>query len=185
MWLSDFCSRNTTPRSLVPMLLLLFLVVPSVRADQMRGSCGGLSAVVTEFGLAAIEIAGFSEPSAGTLSHSVRAKSFRFVERTDRIPLRAGMAMAMDYEVSGLPPDRPITLLHVKRFPLMTAPDGRTSTQSSATLNARSKDGAWRGRQYWVFEPEYPFEFVPGAWSFQVYYENCLLLEKTFTAFRP
>ena len=176
MWASE---RRAT------IALALLLAASPAWADQLQGKCGTLSANVTESGIAAIEVEGYAAPSAGTLSHNVRAKSLRYLDRTDRIPLRVGVVMAMDYEVSGVPGDRVVTLHNVKRYPLMTAPDGRTSTQSSATVNARSSNGRWRGRQYWVFEQEYPFELVPGIWTFQVFHENCLLLEKTFTAVRP
>jgi len=108
-------------------------------------------------------------------------------EQTDRIPLVKDTYFAYRYRIMDLPREeakRPaVELRKVVAHPEMTLPDGSTTTGSDRTFKGRQSAGQVIGFDGYAFNEDY--ELVEGEWTFQIWFQDKLMVEQTFTAYRP
>ncbi|WP_438462946.1 DUF3859 domain-containing protein [Marinomonas sp. PE14-40] len=97
-------------------------------------------------------------------------------ERTDEISADVGTTFGVVFEVNGLPSHKKITFREVMKFPEMTDPDSGL-TQSYYEVKDQYKDG---DKSFKAFTFEYDWELVKGKWTYQLYYQDTLLAEKSF-----
>jgi hypothetical protein len=67
----------------------------------------------------------------------------------------------------------------------MTNPEGKIFDSAQKTSSMLlSREALTQEYWIWIFTDKYPFEMVPGKWEARIYYDDCLLLEKTFNAYK-
>ena len=108
-------------------------------------------------------------------------------EQTDRIPLVKGSYFAYRYRLLDLPKYvvmKPVVELRkVLVHPEMTLPDGSTATGSDRVFKGRTSAGQVIGFDGYAFNEDY--ELVEGEWTFQIWYQDQMLVEQTFTMYWP
>jgi len=108
-------------------------------------------------------------------------------EQTDRIPLVKDTYFAYRYRILDLPKDvakRPaVELRKVLIHPEMTLPDGSTATGSDRVFKGRTSVGQVIGFDGYAFNEDY--ELVEGEWTFQIWYQDKLMVEQAFTTYWP
>ena len=108
-------------------------------------------------------------------------------EQTDRIPLVKGTYFAYRYRLLNLPKYvvmKPVVELRkVLVHPEMTLPDGSTATGSDRVIKGRTSAGQVIGFDGYAFNEDY--ELVEGEWIFQIWYQDQMLVEQTFTTYWP
>jgi hypothetical protein len=108
-------------------------------------------------------------------------------EQTNRIPLVKETYFAYRYRILDLPKDvakRPaVELRKVLSHPEMTLPDGSMATGSDRTFKARTSAGQVIGFDGYAFNEDY--ELVEGDWTFQIWFQDRMLVEQTFTTYWP
>jgi len=108
-------------------------------------------------------------------------------EQTNRIPLVKGTYFAYRYRLMNFPKveaKKPaIELRKVLIHPEMTLPDGSIATGSDRTFNGRAFAGQVIGFDGYAFNEDY--ELVEGDWTFQIWFQDHLMVEQTFTAYWP
>ena len=108
-------------------------------------------------------------------------------EQTDRIPLVKDTYFAYRYRLLNLPKYvvmKPVVELRkVLVHPEMTLPDGSTATGSDRVFKGRTSAGQVIGFDGYAFNEDY--ELVEGEWTFQIWYQDQMLVEQTFTMYWP
>jgi hypothetical protein len=113
----------------------------------------------------------------------IRGSVLNFTEQTQRIPLLKGTRFGYRYKLK-LPSDesRP-EIRRVLMHPEMTLLDGSTVSRSERTLRKRATYGIVNAIDAYALSEDY--ELVEGDWTFQLWYEDKLVVEQTFTTYRP
>ena len=108
-------------------------------------------------------------------------------ETTDRIPLTIGTYFAYRYRILNLPKEvakKPVVELRkVLVHPVMTLPDGSTSTGWDRMTKGRTSIGQVIAFDGYVFNEDY--ELLEGDWTFQIWFKDKMLVEQKFTTYRP
>jgi len=108
-------------------------------------------------------------------------------ETTNRIPLVKDTYFAYRYRLLDLPKEEAkkpiIELRKVLIHPLMTLPDGTTSTGWDRIARGRTSAGQVIAFDGYVFSEDY--ELVEGEWTFQIWFRDQMLVEQKFTAYQP
>lgn len=108
-------------------------------------------------------------------------------ETTDRIPLLKDTYFAYRYRILDLPKEeakKPVVELRkVLVHPVMTLPDGTTSTGWDRTSKGRTSVGQVIAFDGYVFNEDY--ELVEGDWTFQIWFKDKMLVEQKFTTYKP
>ena len=109
------------------------------------------------------------------------------VKQTDRIPLVKDTYFAYRFSISYLPKEvvaKPFAELRkVLIHPEMTLPDGSKTTGAEQVYRERPSAGQVLGFDGYTFSEDY--ELVEGDWTFQIWYEDKLLVEQKFTTYWP
>jgi hypothetical protein len=110
-----------------------------------------------------------------------------FSEKTARIPLVKDTYFAYRYRLLNFPREEAkkpaIELRKVLIHPEMKLPDGGTSTGHDREFKARASVGQVIGFDGYAFNEDY--ELVEGDWTFQIWYQDQMLVEQTFTMYWP
>jgi hypothetical protein len=108
-------------------------------------------------------------------------------EQTDRIPLVKDTYFAYRYRLLDFPKTEAkkpaIELRKVLVHPEMTLPDGSRSTGSDRVFKGRAFAGQVIGFDGYAFNEDY--ELVEGDWTFQIWFQDHLMVEQTFTMYWP
>jgi len=108
-------------------------------------------------------------------------------EQTDRIPLVKETYFAYRYRIMNLPKEEAkkpaVELRKVVSHPEMILPDGSTTTGSDRTFKGRQSAGQVIGFDGYAFNEDY--ELVEGEWTFQIWFQDKLMVEQTFTMYWP
>lgn len=107
----------------------------------------------------------------------------QLAEHTTTITARAGLRFGYTYQVEGAPPGSEATLRFVALFPapgLRDPKSGRTMMTEEVTA---AKVVGEPHVDLYTFEHDW--EFVPGVWTFQIWYEGRKLAEQSFTVVVP
>jgi hypothetical protein len=102
---------------------------------------------------------------------------------TDRIPLIKDKYMAYQYRLSNLPGKRTVKLRRVLKHPEFKLPDGATSTGSDFMITRKLERGEVFAYDAYALNEDY--EMVEGEWDFQIWFEDKMLVEQTFTTYWP
>jgi hypothetical protein len=110
-----------------------------------------------------------------------------FTEEADRIPLVKGTYFAYRFQLWDLPKEvakKPIVEVRkVLVHPEMKLPDGDTSTGWDRVSKVRISAGQAIGFDGYAFNEDY--ELVEGDWTFQIWFQDQILTEQTFTTYWP
>lgn len=102
---------------------------------------------------------------------------------TNRIPAWLGIRFGMTYYVKNLPvANGYVDITKIAKHPLMTKPDGTTSTGFTTVEKQFVKDGQLVGWTGYGFDHDY--ELAPGRWEFTVMFEGQPLCKQDFTVFK-
>lgn len=118
--------------------------------------------------------------STGKLVHK---PILEFVGQTDRIPLRKGVYFGYKYWLKIEPDKSRADLRRVLIHPEMTLPDGSKVSRSERAIRKRTTHGIVTALVGYALREDY--ELVEGDWTFQIWYGDDLLVEQTFTTYRP
>jgi hypothetical protein len=125
----------------------------------------------------------FEEKSEGNVAAPLTAAGYvsrvtseKLLKKTDVVEARIGTTFGIDYVLDGRPVGERVKLFIRLQRPAITNPaTGETSTMDEnvtpAWISMHKHDG---------FSFDHPWELVPGKWTFQVFHDSKLLLEKTF-----
>lgn len=107
----------------------------------------------------------------------------QLVERTTTINARSGLRFGYTYQVDGAPPETEIALRFVALFPQPGLRNPKTGkTMATEEVTAAKVVGEPHVDLYTF---EHDWEFVPGVWTFQIWYEGRKLAEQRFTVVVP
>jgi hypothetical protein len=108
-------------------------------------------------------------------------KDTEFVETTTKIPAILGNSFCIRYSIEGKPDDRRIKLRVKLIHPIIKNPDEGT-TETISAIDIKPKIGSISTTNF-TFDTE--SELIPGNYTFQIYYKDRKLLEKTFSVYLP
>lgn len=108
-------------------------------------------------------------------------------ETTNLIPMVRDTYFAYRYRLLDLPKEvvkKPVVELRkVLIHPVMTLPDGSTSTGWDRTFRGRTSVGQVIAFDGYAFNEDY--ELVEGDWTFQIWFRGQMLVEQNFTVYQP
>jgi hypothetical protein len=171
-------------------LFIILLTFPITSAgDQLSGTCEGINATILWYGLAKRELKEEKVDEIKVASDATwTLKNIRLIEKTERIPIKDGSIMYLSAEIQNLPIGETLKGFRwVKKFPPsgMTLPKtGKTFYSGEGSFSIESKKSIKKISAFWTFKDKYAFEMVPGKWIYQLWYKDCLLIEKNFIAFK-
>lgn len=102
------------------------------------------------------------------------------VTKTDSIPAKVGMQFGFWYIVKGEPKGKEITLVFRNQLPGIKNPAKEKIIHEEKYVN-KIKIGV-PGYKGYVFE--FDWEAVPGKWTFQIFYKDNILVEKSFIVYK-
>jgi len=106
------------------------------------------------------------------------------IKITDRIPLIKDTQMSLQYRIGNVPDDVYwLDLRRVLKHPKMTLPDGTTTTGSDYMIKGKASVG--QVVAYTGYSLNEDYEMLEGDWTFQIWHENNMLIEQTFTTYWP
>jgi len=139
---------------------------------------------VTRYGLFRERGKGWARQDEDTSTGKlIRKAKLAFVEQTERIPLRKGVYFGYKYWLKIEPDQSRANLRRVLIHPEMTMPDGSKVSRSERTIKKRTTHGIVTALDGYALSEDY--ELVEGDWTFQLWYEDNLLVEQTFTSYWP
>jgi len=106
-----------------------------------------------------------------------------YTYNTNVVPLIKGVDFGFRFEIVGLSAADPKELWFDIKHPEMRKPDGDISSGYSGTRYLEY-DQNWGYYYDWSYSLSDDFEIVPGIWKIEVYYQNKLMLNKTFNVVR-
>jgi hypothetical protein len=107
-------------------------------------------------------------------------KDMEFIENTTEIPATIGTSFGIRWVVKGKPEGRQIKLRVKGIHPPMKRPKKEDITTYEYTTKIKIGSIGWNN---YTFERD--GELLPGKWTFQIYYKDRKLLEKTFNVYLP
>ena len=113
----------------------------------------------------------------------IRKPTLEFVEQTDRIPLRKGVIFGYKYWIKIESDKSRAKFKRVLKHPEMTLPDGSRVSRSERKIQKRTTYGIVTALDAYALSEDY--ELVAGDWAFQLWYQDKLLVEQTFTTYWP
>ena len=172
---------------------LLALLLAASLSGSILISCDQKSSVaeqglpygkVTKFGLFRERGKGWvqDDPSAGT-GKAIRGATLEFAEDTDRIPLRQGVYFGYRYWLKFPPDQQQVSFKRVLIHPPMTLPDGSVITRSERNIGKPTTHGIVTSIDAYALSEDY--ELVEGEWVFQIWYQEKMLAEQTFSSYWP
>ena len=111
----------------------------------------------------------------------IRKPKLEFVDQTDRIPLRKGVYFGYNYWLKIEPDKSRADLRRVLVHPEMVMPDGSKVSRSERTIRKRTTHGIVTALDGYALSEDY--ELVEGNWTFQLWYQDDLLVEQSFTTY--
>ena len=155
-------------------LCLVLLVAASGCVGAQINTDKVTDADLLEYGLCSINVKDTTALETTATGKYNVAKGTTFYKKTTKIPALLGSTFGIKYVVNGEPEGKEVNL-KLK----VTHPPIKGKTLSKATVIARL--GIWRADFYTFDEP---YELVTGNWTFQIYYEDKLLIDKQFLIFK-
>ncbi|HNI88949.1 MAG TPA: hypothetical protein PKX55_12365, partial [Leptospiraceae bacterium] len=156
---------------------------------QKKKSCvnpWNLKAKIVESGVKLVEV--MSEESSKYTASGVlvNIQEIKILSKSNRVEMKDGYMPYVVFEVSNLP----IHLTQIDGFIIKTVhPTMRSkkgvfnSHNADTTITKESGATIAYLEDSFVFQDKFAFEKLPGNWSFQLYYKECLLAEYKFTTY--
>ncbi len=143
---------------------------------------------VIEYGIyKAVKKGQLQDDPATSTGKTIGRPVLELVEQTSRIPTKKETYFAYQYRITRLPPTallKPwIEMRRVLIHPEMIRPDGSRTKGSERLIRGKVETGQVMGLDGYAFNEDY--EMVEGDWIFQLWYQDKLLIEQKFTAYRP
>ncbi|MCP4132512.1 MAG: DUF3859 domain-containing protein [bacterium] len=143
-----------------------------------------IKAAILLYGIAKGEV-DFITREGGKTSQEIywNMKNITITKKTDEIPLLDGTIMYLSFIIYNLPEGNMVDgFKAVTIHPPLTDENGETSAYHSENFYLEKLNNCTisHEEQYWTFSNKYPYEMVPGEWTFQIWYKNRLLVEKKF-----
>jgi hypothetical protein len=140
---------------------------------------------VTSYGL--LKLSGKEEivKSPETTSGFTRipANTPFIVTSTNRVPANIGVRFGFWYEIDNVPgPDGEVELTKIVRHPVITKPDGTTSTGFTFIEKQDVKGG--RVVAITGYGLDHDYELVAGDWEFEMQYGGVTVCKQKFTVFK-
>jgi hypothetical protein len=125
------------------------------------------------------------EPKAATGKKNILSGILPPAISSDRIPFVADTWFGFGYELTGHPPDALVTLKYVTKIPPPGLPDAVTGQMKLVSESqwpglAIGRKDLFRATSLGSLE-----DTPTGIWTLQVWYEDRMLLEKSFTVASP
>ena len=130
--------------------------------------------------------AGFSrriEDSKSVGGSRSGVRMIKIKERTSTIKARSGLLFGIRFFVVGEPKDAVVRLKFVLRFPSQGVRDAKTGVTRYRNEFVRAAKVGWADFSGYSFD--YDWEFVPGAWTFEVWDGDRKWVEHEFTVTKP
>jgi len=155
---------------------------------QAPGTAKDPSGRVFEYGIYTAQRKGRIRDSiAANTGKVITRPVLELAEQTGRVPLVKETYFAYRFRILDLPKEvakKPVVKLRkVLNHPEMTLPDGSRTTGSERTFKGRLSVGQVIGFDGYAFNEDY--ELVEGDWTFQIWYQDKLMVEQTFTMYWP
>jgi hypothetical protein len=106
-----------------------------------------------------------------------------FIRESDRILIKKDTILGYQYRLSNLPDTHSVQLRRVLKHPEFRLPDGSVSSGSDYTIHRRVEHNEVFGYDVYALNEDY--EMVDGEWTFQIWFDDKLLVEQEFTTFWP
>lgn len=97
-----------------------------------------------------------------------------FLEKATNIPAILGYSFGFRYKVYGMPVNSLVELKKVLKYPELKG----KSSSSSKLICMTDSEGSIEKATGYTFDEE--FELVPGIWTFEIWYNEKLLVTKSF-----
>ncbi len=153
-------------------ILIAFLVAGCDRQPR-------ITANITDFGVYTQGVAESVVDAPDTALDQVTSHAGSVLaEETTRVPARIGVAFGFTYFLNGKPEGRSVPLRYIWETPGVAAPG--KSVLFREEFPWKCKTGSI-GRHLVRFEEEW--ELVPGVWKLQVFREEQVLAEQSFTVY--
>jgi len=152
--------------------LVAGVTAAAAQADRIDG------ADITQFGEYEYKVTS-TEDLGGTAAGTLKSVDYKFVAKTTSIPARRGVGFGIEYRVRGAPTDATVPLRSVTIFPAGGLRNPKTGETVPRNEYIEEKAiGALLLKGYTLDED---WEVVPGTWTFQVWFGDQMLAEKSFT----
>jgi Domain of unknown function (DUF3859) len=115
----------------------------------------------------------------GGFTISVRGR--KYVEETSKIAARIGVQFGYDFVLTGAPIGAMVPLKFITIFPAQGLQDPKRGVLYRAELVQAKAIGTANGDGY---QFDYDWELVPGEWKFQIWYQDRMMSEESFTVTR-
>jgi hypothetical protein len=158
-------------------ILALVALVASVtaaaaQADRLDG------AEITQFGVYEYKVTNTQDLS-GTAAGTLQSVDYKFVSETTTIKARRGVGFGIEYRLLGSPKDARVPLRSVTIFPAAGLRNPKTGERFERNEYIEDKEiGSLLLKGYTLDDD---WEVVPGTWTFQVWFGDKMLVEKSFT----
>ena len=161
-------------------LALVALVAGATAAAAQADRIDG--ADITQFGIYEHKVTG-TENASSTATGMVKNVTYKFVSETTSVPARRDVGFGFEYRIVGAPKGAKVPIRSVTIFP-----EGGVRNPKTGQIFLRSEyvgDKAIGEPILKGYTLDDDWEIVPGTWTFQVWFGDQMLAEKSFTLTRP
>jgi hypothetical protein len=152
--------------------LVAGVTTAAAQADRIDG------ADITQFGVYEYKVTNTQE-LGGSAAGTLKSVDYKFVSKTTSIKARRGVGFGIEYRVLGSPKGAKVPLRSVTIFPAGGVRNPKTGERFERNEYIEDKEiGAPLLKGYTLDEA---WEVVPGTWTFQVWFGDKMLAEKSFT----
>jgi hypothetical protein len=143
-----------------------------------RASKGQIVEIISSGIFSSIPIPGLKVSSPRTIDRETRAvRSLRLIKETDVVPVRVHTAFGFKFRVSSIGLHEQMFVTVKLRHPPLMAP----GVAHPVTEQEWEVPVSFFADNMAIWNSDHAWEIVPGKWTFQLFYKDLLLAEKTFT----
>ena len=102
-----------------------------------------------------------------------------------KIPAKDGVYWGYRATVFNASTDKPVEISMVITHPLITSPDGKSSTEDKSYVSTLNPTQTVELQNMWFFIDSCPYEFVPGTWTLKVLADGKPVAVKSFEVYTP
>jgi hypothetical protein len=152
--------------------LMAGVTAAAAQADRIDG------AEITKFGVYEYKVTN-TEKVGGTAAGTLKSIDYTFVSEMTSVPARQGTGFGIEYRLLGTPKGAKVPIRSVTIFPaggVRNPKTGETFERSEYVEDKAIGDTLLKG-----YTLDDDWEVVPGTWTFQVWFGDRKLAEKSFT----
>jgi hypothetical protein len=137
---------------------------------------------IIKFGIFKAELISKEEAPGAAAGRKNIIKNVVLVEQTANIPAYVGTRFGFEFIIKGRPAGDKVDLTYKYFHPLITNPQtGKLFT--SQEITSKNKEIGKATSISYTFD--YPWEMVPGEWTFQIFHNDKKMAEKSFYIYKP